>query len=325
MKKRALSALLLAAPLTLACACGGGTPKLALSANWLSNTTNDTVLGTRERLEYAVSFTPAENDGYSVSYETETATLVTELEGIQYEDYTGVYHLTTTRTIAGKYRLGATESERFEDSTRSEVWFLGVSDQLRPLKSVTEVHSTSPITNPTASRLFHKYDFTYSVEYDEALTNAHVVMQTFDEEGTETDKTEKDVELEGDGSFLDNEQIAFALRGVSFGSSVRFRTIDPQTFQCVTVGTGATPTEAVTHLEFENEDGLVQEEVRTVEVVLSYGTVQSGPTRTLTYAAKGDANGNTYRNVLVSFENPISFSLGTLTYKLKKASFDHTV
>ena len=103
--------------------------------------------------------------------------------------------------------------------------------------------------------------------------------------------------------------------------SIVFRTLDPQTYACVTVGVNGTPTAGSTLIEADIGGEKVEEAISTVEVPLAYGMKQAGPTRTLLYAAKGDASGNTYRNVLVRFENPIAYSLGKLTYTLSKAQF----
>ena len=238
MKKIRMTGLILLAPLTLLCACSGGVP-LSFSANWYRNTALGGSVGdTLEELTYEVTFTPAEDTsgGFSVEYGTGSYTTklfnsnLTLSDGSTKEGY--IY--TTELTISGRYLLAGKASETFTDSVKSTVRFLPVSYGLQPVKSEKEVVSTSPETSSPVSLegAFRTYHYTYDVSYDVGLTTATAVYTDLTEYKTEEGETvrrdpeTREYEIEGDTTYLDNEQILFALRGLDLSSGVTFRTIN---------------------------------------------------------------------------------------------------
>ena len=336
MKKIRLAGLMLLAPLTLLCACSGGVP-LSFAANWNRNTADSSVSNTREELVYEVTFTPSETPVGTLTAEYDEGTYTTLLEnknltlsdGSSQEGY--VY--TTKLTISGRFRLGSEVSETFTDTVTSTVSFLSASQRLKPVKSEKEVVSTSPVSSSPSSleNAFTTYHFTYDVSYDAGLTTATAVYTDLTEYETEEGETvrrdpeTREYDIAGDTTYLDNEQILFALRGLNLSSAAAtFRTINQVMGIVAEVSTSANSSAASSvkeNVDFTMNGEAVKQEIDAVEVPLTYLTTPSGQSQTLVYAATTDANSNTYRNVLLRMEVPVLQSLGTLVYTLKEAAF----
>ena len=327
MKKIRLAGLLLLAPLTLLSACSGGTP-LSFTANWYRNTAlGGSVNDTLEELTYEVSFTPAENDSsFSVEYDTGTYTTRLINANIALSDGSTKegYIYTTELTISGRYRLGSEVSEDFSDRVSSSVSFLPVTDCLKPVKSEKEVLSTSPIVSlpETLEGAFETYHYTYDVSYDAALTTATAVYTDLNAE-TPAPET-REYAIDGTTTYLDNEQILFALRGLSLSSVATFRTVNSVMGIVTEVSTGTSttgPTSLKESVDFTMDGTAVKTEIDAVQVPIIYQSTPSGQQQDLVYAATTDTNNNTYRNVLLRMEVPVLQSLGTLVYRLKEAAF----
>lgn len=327
MKKIRLAGLLLLAPLTLLSACSGGTP-LSFTANWYRNTAlGSSVNDTLEELTYEVSFTPAENDSsFSVEYDTGSYTTRLKNANIALSDGSTKegYIYTTELTISGRYRLGSEVSEDFSDRVSSSVSFLPVTDGLKPVKSEKEVLSTSPIVSlpETLEGAIETYHYTYDVSYDAALTTATAVYTDLNAE-TPAPET-REYAIDGTTTYLDNEQILFALRGLNLSSVATFRTVNSVMGIVTEVSTGTSttgPTSLKESVDFTMDGTAVKTEIDAVQVPIIYQSTPSGQQQDLVYAATTDTNNNTYRNVLLRMEVPVLQSLGTLVYRLKEAAF----
>lgn len=327
MKKIRLAGLLLLAPLTLLSACSGGTP-LSFTANWYRNTAlGGSVNDTLEELTYEVSFTPAENDSsFSVEYDTGSYTTRLINANIALSDGSTKegYIYTTELTISGRYHLGSEVSEDFSDRVSSSVSFLPVTDGLKPVKSEKEVLSTSPIVSlpETLEGAIETYHYTYDVSYDAALTTATAVYTDLNAE-TPAPET-REYAIDGTTTYLDNEQILFALRGLSLSSVATFRTVNSVMGIVTEVSTGTSttgPTSLKESVDFTMDGTAVKTEIDAVQVPIIYQSTPSGQQQDLVYAATTDTNNNTYRNVLLRMEVPVLQSLGTLVYRLKEAVF----
>ena len=327
MKKIRLAGLLLLAPLTLLSACSGGTP-LSFTANWYRNTAlGGSVNDTLEELTYEVSFTPAENDSsFSVEYDTGTYTTRLINANIALSDGSTKegYIYTTELTISGRYRLGSEVSEDFSDRVSSSVSFLPVADGLKPVKSKQEVLCPFPIDSLPESLegAIETYHYTYDVSYDAALTTATAVYTDLNAE-TPAPET-REYAIDGTTTYLDNEQILFALRGLSLSSVATFRTVNSVMGIVTEVSTGTSttgPTSLKESVDFTMDGTAVKTEIDAVQVPIIYQSTPSGQQQDLVYAATTDTNNNTYRNVLLRMEVPVLQSLGTLVYRLKEAAF----
>ena len=322
MKPKRLLALLPVLPLSLLCACGGAISDLSFNANWYRNTSLRANLeGTLEQLEYAVTFDAADKHGFAVSYsdgvyKTELKNGQVDLDDSKREGY--IY--TTDLTINVCFELNGERSEVFEDRVHTEVQFLSAADGLRPVKSYMEVYCHAPMTDApvTLSGAYAENNFSYAVEYDDELTRAETEFCNLVSESKPVSKSFK---LKGAGSFLDNEQILFALRGVDLSIGSTFRSINyvqnkPEQISFTNLGVN---TAAV---DFEMDGTQVQlEELAVYTVSLNYSSSDAGQPQSLVYAQTTDPAANIYRNVLLERKVPLYYTLGTLTYKLGKATF----
>ncbi len=334
MKKRRIAGLLVLLPLCALSACGGGGPTtLPISPNWYANTTTSRIDYSAERLEYAVTFTPPSVQGdYFVTYNDGVYT--TELSTVNYTFGDGssanVYCYKTELKISGHYTYQGTAGETFEDFVTSAVYFHTADKNLRPIMSTKEIRSTNPAAVPAADHLCDTVHLTYSVVYNtnasasETAVTAATVTSSLPDEGIEGDPAE--IEIDADGSFFDNEEILFALRGLGMTAAVSFTTIDPQTNNvCDVIFTEApaASTYSPTALALKDGDATtpVTGDLAAYTVHFHYDIAQSGPERTAYYAALTDTASNQYRNVLLRLEDPIPSAYGTLVYTLKTAEF----
>lgn len=323
MKLKRFFSLFALAPLALLAGCGGSIA-LSFSPNWYAKTTSENLTGTNENLVYDVTFKSSGGD-YAVEYDTGSykTTLTDDPSFVMNGKTYAVYHLHTELSLTGRYRYKTEAKEEFEDSMTSDVWFLSAGASLQPLKSEKYFHSTVPAVEPTVEKLTRTFEYTYNVTYAEDRSSAEYTLDiTAPEENK--GKTQKTVELETDGTFLDNEEIAFALRGIDYSSSspITFNTIDPQTNRCVGVGTAATPATQQEAISLLINGQKVEETITTAHIELRYSTANPGPARLFVYATKTSDSENRFRNVLLRFENPMIQSLGTFTYTLKEATFN---
>lgn len=335
MKKRYFACLALALPALAFAGCTSGASRLAISANWYAaaDTTSE-ISNTYEELVYTVSFESTGTDAYSVEYDegTYTATLRNENITIGATVRAG-YHLTTELTITGRYSVNGETGEDFTDVVISDVWFLDVTTELQPVRSVKKVLSHSPShTNSYPDSIEDAsttYEYTYTSEYNEDCTEASVALTYTQPEGMPD--VERTVSLSGNGTYLDNETILFAMRGINTASALSFRTVNPVTQQQTGIAMSAAPeiaerTQTFAINAYENgtvtEGASVEHTLDAYTFTLGYSGSNAGQSQTLTYAARTDGVTNTYRNVLLEMSVPIINSLGTLTYRLTSATFN---
>lgn len=321
MKKRNLACLAFAVPFLTMTACTAGTASLAISPNWFLNTGDDYISNANETLEYSVSFEPSSTNT-TLTYGEGTYKTVLSAETITLADGSTemCYRFHTELSIPVTYTLGE-ETKSFDDAVRSDVWFRDAKHSLQPVKSEKYVLSHTPMQSSAPSSvdsLYTTYEYTYTVEYNADLTNADTTA-TYTQ--PETDPITQAIELSGSGTYLDNEQILFALRGVNMSSTSSFRSINPAKKAVETVGMTETPSSAAEKLTFEMNGETAEREITTYTFSLGYGGTNPGATQKYTYAGVTDANNNIYRCALLRMEVPVLNSMGTLRYTLVKATF----
>ncbi len=323
MKKKRLLWLPLLAPFALLVGCGGSM-KLGFSPNWYQDNTVENVLGKDETLVYEVTFRPAEtDDGVRVNYGTGSYVTTLTAENYSTESETvQAYHFHSRFDISGYYERGSERGEAFDDSMESDVWFTRTSEGFRPLKSQKTVHATVPYSEQGSDEWSTPYVFTYDMNYATDVSEVEYKLDiTLPEAHKRT--TEGKIELDNDYSVLDNEQIVMGLRGLSLSASntnYAFETVDPQTQQAVSVNTAAEA--QTTAVSFTLGDEKVETTLDAIQFTCTYASSHSGPSRKFLYAARTDESTYRYRSVLLSFENPVMYNLGTMTYTLKKATFN---
>lgn len=268
-----------------------------------------------------MDFKGTEGKDFSVAYDpgTYTTTLKSELSTLPDGTSETVYVYTTELSISGRYTFKGETSETFEDSVTSKVVFRNVKKRLAPVSSTKTVKTTSPVQNAdTLEDSFKEYHYTYDVSYNIDLTEAKITYTDLTAETPEPMETTVSVATEG--SFLDNEQILFALRGLDLSTQKSFYSINPvvNNMQPVSVYSPSSTTVSLSGAEI---DGVTDDyEIAAYAVNIGYQTSFPGGTQVL-YYAQTVANSNTFRNALLYMEVPVMQSLGTLRYTLVKAQF----
>ena len=320
MKKRklitALCALSLGATLT-ACSVDTST---SFAFRWNPNSNNEVLLLPEgrdfyERYEYSVELKneSGENEDYSVDYKNGKYAVTLKADP---EDANG-YVLESSFTISVQYKCGGKTSEVFEDSVSSLVKFKGESD-LRPTYSEKTVQSTSPVTL-TASSLegcYRKFHYKTTTTYNAKCTSGVFTQQDL---GPNTVKTQtKKFSVSSKRSYLDNEQLFFALRGISGSDAQSISVFDGGSKRVRTVKVSQAKAASVEYELFFNSE---EKQTKTIDYVpfsVQFSGENPGATHKVHVAKNTESN--TYRNMILRIETPLSFNLGTLVYKLQKAT-----
>ena len=346
MKKNRIAGLLTLAPLLLFAACTSSTPELSLESNWLSYTTQQSVPVTAEgeaieTLKYDVTFSRYEstlNAPFKIHSSEGTSQTVLSSTTVTVDGKSEqAYKYRTELNIKVSFSLNADQSETFSDSVVTETVFLSVAQNLRPIGSTRTVLSHVPLympSNPPKTLTdengngvaFGHYNYVLETDYSE--TNKAKIKMTnllVDEEAKEEDSnagvSEYNVSTKGKGSYFDNEQILFLLRGVNLSSSLTFRTIDPTTRTVDKVKIADGPTAVQEACKFKMGDTDLDAAIDAYEISLAYSKSNAGTSQKCVYAKKVGADGNVYRNALLRYEQPVLYSHGTLVYTLSDASF----
>ena len=325
MKKRqfaaAISSALCAALLLSSCSSGSAT---SFSSNWYSDTTlNTAIAGTTETLVYRVGLEPdsGANSAYSVMYSDGTYTATLTVESVNGEN---LYCYRTSLEISNQYYFGDEVSDVKADKVTSEVYFRSTQAGLRPVSSFKEVESRSPalLTPESLNSCYIDYHFSVQIEYepDGSAGKSTYTDLTAEEPSPRT----SDFSIEtGDNSYIDNEEILFALRGVTYDSAKSFQVYNASVDRVQTVR--ATPSESDSDsfdFSIGGEEGA--HSITYYPVSIGIAEEQSGGTQTAWYAGTTDTRRNTYRNVMLRLETPLAYSLGTLVYELQSAEFANT-
>lgn len=272
-----------------------------------------------EMLEYDVTFKGASASlvDYKVDYSNGKYTT-----HLQYLEEESVYVYTTALNITAHYTLNG-ETKTVEDSITSEIKFRSGEYSLQPISSKKEINASSPIssTPDKAEDCFVKFHYTVETTYNDDCSEGTSVVKNIPTEG-EPYVRENDFEIEQKKfSYLDNEQLLFALRGIPNNlSSAKVLVYSPfaDAVQKVSM-TYASDESAEFTLTKNGTEAKSLITYRPVSVVLD--EENPGATQTAWIAKYEDATANKHRNVMLRLETPLSYGLGTLTYTLKSISY----
>ena len=326
MKLKRLAGLLLFTPLLFLSACAS-TSGLTLTANWYASTTNyGGLTGTHEELTYAVAF-EGNNSSSKLRLQYDNGRYTTLLESALIAESGNRlgYHYHTELEITGRYFYKGQQGADFTDTVVSDVWFLDVSEGLRPVRSEKTVKSTVPNTlADSVANVATEYNYRYVAEYNEALTRTTITYTDLKTPNAEPEVTE--LKLSGKGTFFDNEQVLFALRGVDMTSSLRFKTVNPATRETAKLASSDTPVSRQYNAEFSMKVGggepvTEARTLNTYSLSLGYSGNNPGRTQSYVYAQCTSPDANTYRNVLLHMETHALYDLGTFKYDLTAAVF----
>lgn len=313
MKKKIIpiiSAILCATTLA---ACTDTDKKVSFSAYWYKNA-NLPVL-TTETLVYDVSFNEAagtQSAGYdSIDYDgTYTTKLYLKND---------VYYYDTTLDVKVTFVVdGVTKEET--DKVVSHVEFTRETDGFSPIKSVKTIENHSPINGATAETYCSYAAYSVTTVYDSDGKGGKCTIVNSDNDASQTKSFDIDTE---EYTYLDNEQLVFALRGInpSVSASPVFLVYD--TFKNANYNINATFGSVVTGKDFKfTKNGAeFNDSIDYYAVKLAIDADMPGTAQTVWVAKTTDAQKNSHRNAILRIETPLYYSMGTLVYELKDATF----
>lgn len=308
--KKILSAIALTLCVATLTACAGANEKITFKEYWLedANVTPATVL---ETLEYKVEFKKASgiSDDYTVDYQNGVYTTKLSLTGDEY-----LYE--TSLNIDVIYTVG-TQTVTKNDSLVSWVKFKKTA-KLQPIASHKEIVNHSPESGSTIDTCFILYDYTVDTTYNEnGLGGKSVIVNN----ATQA-KLEQSFTMEDKYTCLDNEQLLFALRGLSQStSSASVSVYAPFSGVVQSIDLTYSSLQKGTEFTFQKGESQVKQVINYYPVSVKINAKLPGETQTVWIAETTNAQANAFRNVILQLETPISYNLGSLVYKLQSANF----
>ena len=190
------------------------------------------------------------------------------------------------------------------------------------------MHGTVPLSTPSSApdkleNSYHKLDYRTEIVYDWEEETAAFTLIDLSSEATEANKSTQEIDVDESGLYFDNEQLFPLLRAAELSSSMVIYTVDPttRTAEKVAVKDGPTATTLKQSVKFKTDEAAVERDFNVIELNLGYSKQNSGPTQKFTIVQRGARDHNAYRNVILKYEAPVIYSLGTLTYRLTSADF----
>lgn len=345
MKKKILAIASFLAAMLLFAGCSGMSAT-AITANWHKDNSVEYDPAFYEQLTYNIEY--SDDDATSTIYQLKDfkgtyqvsikeAPDVT-VPNMQSPGFPG-YKLESIATLSGTYaeKNGSLEYSFENDTIRSVVYFhrLGEGHTLEPVYSKTEYFVHAPYTASLNKMdiAISKYDV--EIQYNEKCSKATLTKTDRSDEITETIpeelsknvhiekavNTEKTVsKLQKSYSYFDNAQLFFIARGIAFkeNSSATVTSILGNTGGKASVK--FTCSEVSSHRYAFDMDGQnINTEISTAKVSMGLNAGNSsGGSSTLYFATQ--TNSANYRNLLLQLEEPYSFGMGTLVYKLASVS-----
>lgn len=330
MKKKLFSILAIALTAAVFTSCSTVSKKITFTDNWVSNIFSAPADGATESLTYAVTFekgTSLHEDAYTIEY-------CVDENGKKNGSYTttftyaeGKFTYQTTLTLPVLYTFNG-EKKAFTDVVTTTAVFENAQNSLRPISSVKEVKSTTPsnIDATNWEECYTEYDYTVKIDY---AGNDSAVTWTSEKNNLSTTPQSFTID-DKEYTYLDNEQLLFAIRGfsqskISTTQTVLSYDVSHKKVRKIEV----TPSSAESSKDFKftvNGNALPQDTaVAYVPMSISYTDDMGGAPQTLWFAQmETDANGvpvNTYRNVLLRMQVAAPYAIGTIYYDLETAVF----
>ena len=313
-RKTLISCLALTLCATTFTACVKTDKHVAFSYYWYQDA--DITTTGEETLVYDVRFEPASglSQNFTVDYK---GTLTTALKTVDENKfrYESSLVMDVTYTLNG-------ESQTLQDTVVSWVEFKN-DKALTPIASHKEIVNHSPL-NVAASALsecYVQYDYTVDTTYASDLSSGSSTIVNGETQSSQALTFEFDDKL----TALDNEMLLLAIRGINPASysTPNFSVYAPFTNAVQTVKASFGAKEEGTEFTFkkDSEEEKKSRVINYYPVTLALDEKNPGQPQTAWIAETNDSKSNTYRNVILRLESPISYNLGTLIYELSSASF----
>jgi hypothetical protein len=269
-----------------------------------------------EQYQYSVELKheSGSNSDYSVNYRNGRYTVT-----LKADPNDSGYILESSLTISVQYTYDGHVSDEFQDSVQSIVKFKGESS-LRPTYSEKTVKTTSPISL-TANSLkdcYRSFHYKTTTTYNSKCTSGVFTQEDLGEK-TVKDMTKK-FSISSKRSYLDNEQLLFALRGISGSDQESISIFDGGSKKTRTVNITQDKKAADSFSFFFNGADRQSYAIDYTPFNVSFSGDNPGATQKVWIAKYKEELNNKYRNMILRMETPLSFNLGTLVYKLEKAT-----
>ena len=301
-------------------ACTQADEKIEFNRYWNDNA--QVSENVSERLEYSVEFkasTSSYVESYKINYTD--GTYVTELT--TRDD--GTYLYKTELALNVTYTCGS-ESVTMQDYVKTEVLFNDVTNALKPISSTKEMLSHSPTNVSAASKLedcYHKYHYTQETTYKADNSATYKLTDHTNEDPSKATTTKDFSTADEKYSYLDNDQLLFGLRAIS-----------PSVTSAIVLSYGAAydavqqiklDFSSATGAEFEyTKNGVAfKGDISYRPVTLALNSNNPGSTQTAWIATPSTTGMNINHNVMLRYEAPVYYSLGTLVYSLKSVTYDN--
>ena len=304
---------------TMLSACKGANYKVAFNPYWQQDV-DDVPETTYEQLVYDVTLTNQNSySGYKMQYKDGTYT--TTLRSKR-EDGKLLYEYTTRLDISVCYISGTFQSEWMNDYVQSTILFHSTANALAPISSHKELISHSPMNQQiNAETDFEEWKYSCVVDVDYSTNQSTVTMNPATEKESVVVSEMKIDDKKY--SYLDNEQLMLGLRALNPSTNSSTKVLVYSPFAKTTQTISATFDKKVTeeNLSFEKDGQPYKADVQYYPVTIALEATNSGQKQTIWIAAAENVKNNLLRNVILRYETPITYGLGTLVYKLKSATF----
>ncbi len=317
-----ITSLLLGA--TLFSACTDTNYKVAFDDYWKYDVTIPQT-AMEEVLTYKVTFDDDTGiNNYSLQYKegVYTTKLTSSMQGEEL-----VYQYETSLTIEAVYQLGSQQSEPLPNTVKSSVTFLSAADGLKPISSHKELDNYSPVNASEATKVedcYKRYRYTVDVTYEDTKFTSVVTNEALKEtDESYTPSTHETTIDNSQYSYLDNEQLLLALRGVNptTTASPSLLVYAPFSKAVQTLKASYSTSATAGDFTFEMDGETAKRNITYYTVTLGIDANDSGRAQTLQIAKVTNAKANDYRNVILKYEAPYPYNLGTLVYELQTAKF----
>lgn len=321
MKKKKLSAILaLTLGITCLSACTDDDKNVVFGRYWQTNAT--VAQDVNETLEYDVSFkasTGMNGTGYTFTYDN--GKYVTTLKSELADNGKTVYRYTTSLNIDVTYTKNGSAPETKSDWVETEVVFSTIGEALRPISSEKKFVSHTPVNSilSDSENCYTRYAYAVNTTYTDDGKGTSVVTMNFDDEEKKAVLEEQTFSCGSKYTYLDNEQLLFAIRGISVDTSsaqvnIYSPFIDEKQRVQITFNDDDLGDE---FLISENGNEATKKAIPYREVTVGLKETYSGESQTLWIAKPSNTSNNVYRNVILRMETPLSYNFGSLIYTLK--------
>lgn len=345
MKKHFRSAFaLIIALFTLTMAgCSTQVPTTLGGSYFLQNAGNISIIGNvNEVNEYSVTFTPSnataandvkialvEEDGLNLLTTTLTNTVYNETE---------CYLLESVLKTKISYVLYGENVGVFENYVSQKVYFLSVSNKLKPLYSQTTANANTPVTDKNGKYSVVNLKYSFSVTYSDDTAVADFVPEK-GEYGIPSGEREYK-KYNSKTNYFDNNAMLFMPRAIKLTDSASLQ------FSCIDVLSGANRNMTMASDSTKPSEDLIFSTTNTEQGVIPHayyinsrklfvnGDSQVIPCHVVNFAVSGTFSGtpikcwyadtaDNYKEArarLIKMESTALYSLGTFTYIIKKTT-----